>query len=917
MKQLVLLITGIHFLFAQQQPSWVSEVPLQNIGPSVMSGRVTDLEVNPNATHEFYVGYASGGLWYTNNNGTSFIPILDSSPTQNIGDIAVDWKNKTIWVGTGENNASRSSYSGIGILKSTNQGQSWTHMGLHDAHHFGKIEINPNNPQEITVGVIGHLYTSNSKRGIYKTKDGGESWVQTLFINDTTGIIDISVSPDDFNIQYAAAWQKDRKAWHFEGSGERSGIYKSIDGGDHWELISTVESNFPQGKGVGRIGLAAFSDQTIYAILDNQNPRPTHSQQKNGIQKDDFQNMSLEAFFAIHDDVLETFLEENNFPKKYSAQKIKEEVKIGKLKPSDLSLYLQDANASLFNTPVIGAEVYRSDDGGISWSKTHSHFLDDIYFSYGYYFGQIHVSPVNDQHIYIYGVPLLKSKDGGKTFSSMNASNLHVDHHAFWINPKNPQHIINGNDGGINITYDDGAHWIKNNQPSVGQFYTVYADQQTPYHVYGGLQDNGVWVAPHNSIESPAWHQSGHYPWTSIMGGDGMQIQVDQRDANIVYTGYQFGNYFRIDRKLNKRKNIKPQHQLGEAPLRFNWQTPILLSSHNQDIIYLGSNKLHRSLNQGEVWETISSDLTKGGKVGNVPYGTLTTIDESKFQFGKLIIGTDDGHIQLTENGGSTWQNIANALPKDLWVSRVQFSTHHHNRIYTTLNGYRNDDFSPYVYVSDDDGVSWKPIHNQLEGAVNVIREDPVNDNILYVGTDTGLFVSFDQGSQWHAFQNNFPKVAVHDLYVQTTANDLLVGTHGRSIYKINLNELQALPKINKKDLHLFKLKNIKHNKRWGKARNLWSEPLLPKWDFVMYSATKKSVPIQVFCDDVLVYSNEIELTIGLNFSDYNLTIDKDRVQKFQRKIQILEPAENDFFYLPKGTYTLQVGESRQEFQIK
>lgn len=919
MKNWLLSLCVVGALFAQDRPSLVSQTPVVNIGPSVMSGRVTDLAVNPDAPHEFYVAYASGGLWYSDNNGTSFTPVMDNSPTQNIGDIAVDWAGNTLWVGTGENNASRSSYPGIGLLKSEDGGDSWRLVGLEDAHHFGKIEINPNNPDEVVVGVTGHLYTPNTQRGIYKTQDGGKTWQQTLYINDTTGIIDISVAPENFNIMYASAWQKDRKSWNFTGSGSASGIYKSTDGGDSWTLISTPESGFPQGEGVGRIGLAAFDSDDLYAILDNQDRRPAEEKLSKGLQKNDFKTLSLEGFFAINDSLLEDYLRTNRFPKKYTAESVKASVKLGKVQPADLALYLEDANALLFDTPVVGAEVYRSTDSGKTWSKTHEGYLDDIYFSYGYYFGQIHVSPNDREAIYIYGVPFLKSKDGGQTFTDINASNAHVDHHALWINPQNPKHLINGNDGGVNISYDDGAHWIKNNQPSVGQFYTVYTDRQDPYHVYGGLQDNGVWVAPHTAVESPAWHQTGHNNWTSIMGGDGMQIQVDNRNPDIVFTGYQFGNYYRIDRDKNTNTYIQPKHELGEPPLRFNWQTPILLSPHNQDILYLGSNKLHRSMKQGDEWKALSEDLTQGGVQGNVPYGTITSIDESLFAFGTLLVGTDDGYIQLTQDGGVTWNRISDALPQNLWVSRVQFSTHEPNRIYATLNGYRNDDFQPYVYVSQDMGQSWTPLHNELpDSPVNVIREDPTHPNILYVGTDNAAYVSVNGGADWEAFEDTLPKVAVHDMVVQPDKNHLLLGTHGRSIYKVDLMHIQQLPELAGRSIHIFELSDVNHSDRWGKARNAWTEPYLPEMDFVVYSAITTSATVEVYSDkDILIFTFDMDLQQGLNYGTYDLTIAPENIPKFIRKHQDIKPANNGAYYLPKGEYILKIADVVRGINIK
>ena len=834
--------------------SFVKHVPFENIGPSIMSGRVTALEVNPENSTEFYVAYASGGLWHTNNNGTTFTPILDTSHTQNVGEIAVDWKNKTIWVGTGENNASRSSYAGIGILKSTDNGKTWANVGLADSHHIGKILINPNNPDEVVVGVTGHLYTPNKERGIYKTIDGGNTWTQTLFVDDMSGIIDMQFSPNNFNVIFASSWTKDRKAWNFDGNGSNSAIYKSTDSGLTWTKVSTEKSGFPIGNGVGRIGLAVYDDSTVYAIHDSQFRRPDELKKgdSEALTKEDFKTMSIDDFLKLEDKKLDEFLKDNDFQEKYNAENVKQMVRKGNAKPIDLAKYLEDANSLLFDTPVIGAEVYKSTDGGMSWTKTHDGYIDDLYYSYGYYFGHIHVAPNNQDHIYIYGVPILKSKDGGKTFTSMDAENVHADHHALWINPENPNHLINGNDGGVNITYDDGENWIKNNSPSVGQFYAIAFDNKKPYNVYGGLQDNGVWKGPHNARENKEWEASGQYPWKSIMGGDGMQVQVDSRNSNIVYTGFQFGNYFRLNTETEEQTYIQPKHELGENPYRFNWQTPILLSPHNQDILYLGGNKLMRSMNQGTDWTAISGDLTKGGKKGNVAYGTLTTISESPFQFGLIYTGSDDGLVYLTKDAGGNWENISTNLPKDLWVSRVIASQHKKERVYVTLNGYRYDDFSVYVYMSNDFGKTWKNISSNIPTSpVNVIREDPENENILYLGTDNGAYVSFNQGQSWEAFSNGFPSVAIHDIAVQPEAKHLLLGTHGRSIYKAGIAPLQKMDasKLNQ-SIVLFDVEGMRYSGRWGNSFGAWYDAYEPSTTIAFYVNASDEKTIKIFSEN-------------------------------------------------------------------
>lgn len=903
--------------------SLVKNVPFKNIGPTIMSGRVVDVAVNPDMPSEFYVGYASGGVWHTTNNGTTFEPILDSSDTQNVGDIAVHWPTRTIYVGTGENNASRSSYAGIGILKSTDNGKNWTNAGLMDAHHFAPILIHPENPDVVTVGVTGHLYSANNERGIYKTTDGGKTWKQTLFVDDMSGIIDLQHSPKNYDVMFATSWTKDRKAWNFTGNGNNSAIYKSTDAGDTWTRVSTKSSGFPTGEGVGRIGVAVFDDNIVYAVHDSQFRRPDEKKKsdRRGLTKDDFKSMSNGDFLALEDKKLNAFLKTNGFQEKYRAENVKQMVRSGNVKPIDLAKYLEDANSMLFDTPVVGAEVYKSTDGAKTWKKTHDDYLDGIYFSYGYYFGHIHVSPLNADAIYIYGVPIVKSKDGGKTFTSISAENVHADHHALWINPKNPNHLVNGNDGGVNITYDDGENWIKNNSPSVGQFYAINVDNEKPYNVYGGLQDNGVWKGANNARENKAWHQQGQYPWKSIMGGDGMQIQIDNRNSDIVYTGYQFGNYFRLNTETGDQQYIQPKHTLGENPYRFNWQTPILLSQHNQDILYLGGNKLMRSMNQGSDWEAISDDLTNGGKKGNVAYGTLASISESPFQFGLIYTGSDDGLVHVTKNAGGNWINISNGLPKDLWVSRVVASEHKKERVYITLNGYRWDDFSVYIYMSDNYGQTWANISGNIPASpVNVIREDSENENILYLGTDNGAYVSFNQGKNWDVFSNGVPNVAVHDIVLQSDAKDLLLGTHGRSIYKANIASLQKMnTDMNSKSVTLFDINPIRHSGRWGRSWSQWLDAYEPETTIQFFSATLGEKTIKILSEKgAELNSMKVSVDKGFNYADYNLELTKKGRKALMRENTSLDinQASNGKYYLPKGKYTVTIDEVNTDLVI-
>ncbi len=922
MKKIIFFFSFLFLLIEiNAQNSLVKNVPFSNIGPTIMSGRVVDLAVNSENPIEFYVAYASGGIWYTNNNGTSFTAITENAPTQNMGAIAVDWKNNTIWAGTGESNSSRSSYAGIGVLKTTDGGKTWKNVGLTDSQHIGRIIINKNNPNEVVVAAVGSLYTPNKERGIFKTSDGGKTWKNPLFINVNTGVIDVSVSPTDPAVLYAASWERIRKAWNFDGDGEGSAIYKSTDAGETWVNVSDEKSGFPTGNGVGRIGLAAFNNNVIYALLDNQFMRPEKGKKKQkGLQKDDFKKMTKETFLKLDNKDLNSFLKTNNFEKKYTAISVKEAIEKETVQPSDLASYLEDANSVLLTSEVIGAEVYKSVDGGKTWKKTHKDYLDGMYSSYGYYFGVIAVNTSNQNKIYIGGIPLFKSEDGGRSWTSIGKENVHADHQALWVNPNLNGYIIDGNDGGVNITYDDGENWIKNNSPAVGQFYYINVDNQKPYNVFGGLQDNGVWYGSSNYRASKRWQSSGEYPYKSIGGGDGMQVQIDNRDNNLIYTGSQFGYYFRLNLKTKERLSIHPKHQLGDTPYRYNWQTPIVLSPHNQDILYMGANKLLRSMDKGEKFDVISGDLTTGGKKGNVPYGTLTTISESPFQFGFIYVGSDDGYINVTENGGTTWTRISDNLPQGLWVSRVVASQHEKDRVYITLNGYRNDDFKPYVFVSENKGITWKNIGSKLPNyAVNVIKEDPEDENIVYLGTDNEAYVSFDKGVNWQLFSNGLPKVAIHDLVIQNEAKDLLIGTHGRSIYKANIAALQEYNTIKNSLVAIFEIPSIRYSSRWGNARSKWSKAFEPTIIIPFYSSKADEYIVEILTeDDSKINSFIVNADKGFNYFNYNLSVKGQKnIYNLSMKDQSHKKAKNGIYYLPKGTYFVKIGTVKKAFEVK
>ncbi len=906
----------------------------ENIGPSIFSCRVSDVEVNPADPTEMYVAYASGGLWHTRNNGTTFQPIFDKEAAMTIGDIAVDWKTRAIWIGTGESNSSRSSYAGDGMYFSGDGGKTWQRRGLPESHHIGRVVLHPTDPNTLWVAALGHLYSPNPERGVYKTVNGGKTWEQTLFVNDTTGAVDLCIDPADPNIVYAATWERTRRAWHFEGAGAGSAIWKSTDGGQRWTRLS---GGFPTGPKTGRIGLGIGRGKdgrtVLYASVDNQNPSPKKEKPAaDGLTKDQLRNMTTADFVKLTDEKLGGYLKEYFFPEKYSAKKIREMVEKGKITPQTLVEYVEDANANLFETDFTGAEVYRSNDGGKNWQKPHRDPLEAINFTYGYYFSNVRCAPNDPEKVYLLGYHIVRSDDGGKNWVKITQDNVHADHHALWVNPARPGHLVNGNDGGLNQSWDDGQSWVKCNNPPVGQFYAIATDQAEPYNVYGGAQDNGVWVGPSNYKASTDWHQSGQYPYRELMGGDGMQVAIDTRNNNTVYTGFQFGNYFRLPRDGNSPpRRITPRHEIGERPLRFNWQTPIHLSRHNQDVLYFGTNRLYRSFDRGDNWEPISGDLTGGGRKGNVPFGTLTAIHESPLRFGLLYVGTDDGRLHVSRDGGETWTRIDGGLPQGLWISRVQASAHNKSRVYASLNGYRHDDFASYLYVSDNYGQTWTQLGADLPAEpVNVVKEDHVNTAVLYVGTDHGVYLSIDQGQHFAPLGRNFPATPVHDLVVQPKTNDLVIGTHGRSMYKINVAAIQALTtEALAEAVRVFDIPKQRFSKNWGKKQP-WETLKNPSVPVLWYSrAAGKATWTLKTEDGLTLQTGQLASTAGMNGFDLPLTTADSAMEAYQKKLSeaqkkpvTLTKADSGAYILQKGTYTLEIvsesgGKSAQKLVVE
>ena len=861
---------------ALEAKSWTSGLDLRNVGPSVMSGRVVDLAV---VEDTMYVAYATGGLWKSVNHGTTFTPLLDATCT--LGAVDAHPSGRVV-VGSGEVNSSRSSYAGDGVYLSDDHGATWRHAGLEASHHIGRVVIDPENPDRIWVAVLGELYSANRGGAIYRTDNGGQDWQAVLTVpaakNEVVGFVDLIMDEQDPLHLFAASWDRTRRAHDFTEGGVGSGIWETLDGGRTWSRISSV-GNFPEGPDAGRIGLAYHSlSGTLYALIDNQAPREAEEQPaEDKLKADLFLDMDTKAFAALDDDQLQAFLEEEGFDPADSASSVKASVASGDLLPRALYDYLTDGNRALFEAEIKGPELYRlrlpgrgrtaarnanntlselasqqnDGDGVGQWVRTHDEALDNVCYTYGYYFGTVSVDPSEVNTLYIAGVPLLKSEDGGASFTSVGAPNVHVDHHKLWVDPVNRNHLINGNDGGINVSWDGGANWVKCNTPSVGQFYAVEVDDSEPYRIFGGLQDNGTWMGASTHEESPQWHQTGHHGFTSLSGGDGMQIEVDTRTNDVIYTGYQFGWYMRLNEATGERTSLHPTHKLGETPLRWNWQTPIVLSQHQQDIFYMGSNKVHRSLNGGDEFETLSGDLTRGGMAGNVPFGTLTTMAEHPRHFGRLAVGSDDGLVHITQDGGHTWRNVPlplktrlgkGASSMHLWVSEVSWSNHDDDLLVVALNGYRHDCLDAMIFATRNAGQTWENWGQHLpHEPVNALVESADRAGWWIAGTDGGAYLTTDGGQSFALLHKDLPRVPVHDLVIQERENELVIGTHGRGIYVLDLSP--ALPVETggddwKNALLAFEQDQLEvvRNEDWNKRGWDWSEPESPSLEAWVWS---------------------------------------------------------------------------------
>lgn len=734
----------------------------RNLGPFRAGAWISAIAVPeaPERAHlnTFYVGARTGGVWKTTNNGTTFEPVFEGLPVSAIGALAVASSNADIvWVGTGDANSARSSYSGNGVYTSTDGGRTWRHMGLADSHHIAAIRIHPRNPDIVYVAAMGHLFSRNEERGLFKTTDGGRTWTKVLYVDDRTGVIDLAMHPRDPDTLYAATYEKERRPWHFDPGGPGSGIHKTTDGGRTWRRLT---AGLPQGK-IGRIGLDIYrrNPNILYAVVENANERP---------------------------------------PTEAEAK--------------------QDRARGVEPAPrAIGNQVFRSDDGGLTWRQM-SRDEDEVGSKAAYSFNKIRIDPSNDRRIFVTSDALVASEDGGRTWSGLTWRTRKVfprmfgDVRDIWIDPANPDRMLLGTDGGVQISYDGGKTSDYYHNLPLGEVYAVAVDMEDPYRIYAGLQDHEHWRGPVNGWSGRVTIED----WVTVGTQDGMYVQVDPTDSRWVYTTFQFGGHRRLDQQRMEQTDIEPKRAAGEPPLRFNWTPPLVISPHNPRILYTGAQVLLRSLDRGDRWQEISPDLTTDDAARialtgpSLRFCTITTISESPVTPGLIWVGTDDGKVQVTRDGGATWVDRTGALaaagaPADLWVSRVFASPHEAGTAFVAKTGFRADDFRPWLFKTTDFGATWTPLAAGLpDRPVNVVWQDRRNPSLLFAGTDGGVYVSLDGGAAW-ARMPGVPVVPVHDLLVHPREQDLVVGTYGRGLFVTDVTVLQELtPAVLSAEAHLF-----------------------------------------------------------------------------------------------------------------
>jgi photosystem II stability/assembly factor-like uncharacterized protein len=834
---------------------WAKAFTWRCIGPANMSGRITAISVFEADPTTYWIATASGGLLKTSNNGITFEHQFDKESSVSVGDVCVAPSNRNIvWVGTGENNPRNSVSYGDGVYKSTDGGKSWQHMGLRGTFQTGKILIHPTNPDIVYVGTLGRLYGPNEERGLFKTTDGGKSWEKVLYFDPNTGVIDARMHPTEPDTLYVAMWERRRDgfdSWPGEVAegydaydpvkkwGPAAGIYKTTDGGKSFRKLT---KGLPTSS-MGRIGLDIYrkDPNVLFAVVDCEKigmgtaPKkgPAAGTAFTGMFGEDagedagakitrvIPNGPAETAGVKVEDVV-TKLGDKNI-KSYDAlntvvnnAKPKDKVALQVMR-GDKQIELEmiygerpmgkgggggfggpgGATAKRPYAAYYGGQrenvqdqqgpdsheyggVYKSTDGGESWVRVNSVNPRPMYFS------QIRIDPTDSNNVYVLGIRPFASSDGGKSFRS-GGRGVHDDEHALWIDPRDGRHQIIGGDGGFYTTYDRGQNWDHHNNLAMGQFYHVAVCTKKPYWVYGGLQDNGCWGLPSMSL-----HGGGplNEDVISLNGGDGYVCRVDPNDPDQVYAESQNGGMVRYHLRTGERASIKPQSSQGGPRYRFNWNTPYILSTVNSHILYSGGNYVFKSVKKGDDPKVISPEISR------TKNGTATALAESPRNPDVLWAGTDDGNLWITRNGGKDWVNIAEkvGLKEPTWVATIEASRFIEGRAFVAFDAHRQDDDKPYLYVTDDYGQTWKSITGNLPtGSTRCLREDVTNSNLLYCGTEFGLFVSLDRGGSWAKLNNNLPTVAVHEVAVHPTAGEIVAATHGRSLWILDVTALRQM----------------------------------------------------------------------------------------------------------------------------
>jgi photosystem II stability/assembly factor-like uncharacterized protein len=758
------ILTSVFFLFSFQSEMMAKKKPaeaekdslksstfsglkMRSIGPAFTSGRIADFAVNPGNPSEYFIGVASGNVWKTTNNGTTFSPVFDNYGTYAIGVVRMDPNNhNVIWVGTGENNHQRALGYGDGVYKSVDGGESWQNMGLKDSRQIGGIVVDPRNSDVVFVAAEGSAWGPGGDRGLYKTSDGGKTWKKTLEISEHTGVNNVIMDPVDPDVLYATSEQRRRHVFTKIGGGPESAVYKSTDNGETWRKIMKGLPGVHLG-GMG-IDISPADHNVLYLIVEA-------AEDKGGF--------------------------------------------------------------------------YRSDNRGESWKRMSDHY------SSGQYYNEIICDPVDVNKVYSMETVSKLTRDGGKTWENLGLSDRHVDDHALWIDPDDTNHLIIGGDGGIYETYDEGKNWVFKSNLPVTQFYRVQVDNDYPfYNVYGGTQDNNTFGGPAQNLSSAGVSSEEWYP---ILGGDGFWVQIDPTEPNIVYCEYQYGNMYRYDKKSGESLNIKPRPRKEEKTYKWNWNAPLVLSPHSNTRLYAFANKVFRSDDRGESWKVISDDLTSQTDRNTWPvmdhywsidavqkdvstslFGTGVSLAESQVQEDLIFAGTDDGVISITDNAGDSWIQVKTfpGVPEYTYVSDIMPSKHNANIVYASFDNRKRDDFTPYILKSTDKGKTWTSIASNLpkEGTVHTMEQDPVNENLLFVGTEFGAFFSIDGGREWVQFKAGIPTISVRDMTIQSRENDLVLATFGRGFYILDdftpLRQLATDKTILDSDAHIFEISDAK-----------------------------------------------------------------------------------------------------------